>query len=292
MSLRILLAIVLCFSTLSCTIATKRGTTPGKVSAQTGPKKSSEPPDVPLKPDAPLPEDKLKATVGDIRGPLVEWLRKTKKVSYARLAQQAQKLIDQNGVPYLVDIKELPSKVESYKTMILPDGRELYISTANSYEGACGEQFVKLSVLRFENGLPVISTNQGPVVAKDIYLEKTVVKKSIYDPEGVVIFRPHADGPWNVTSTGDGIVWQFDLKQSLLEEWWRRLQRKYRDLREERPFIVISITTKGFRVETYEKNLLPGQYEQASPEIKDAPYLRRRIYKPKGTVVDFEAACT
>ncbi len=178
-----------------------------------------------------------------------------------------------------------------YKFLTLESGRDLYFSITNAFEGPGGEQFTKVSVMGFENGNPIILTSEGPIVVKGLKLEKTLLRKTSTDFNGVVIYRPRPEPPWNVTNDGKAILWQYDLKQSLLTNWWQRLARRYRELREERPFVVIRITESSFVVESYEKILLPAAYDQVDPQVPDDPYLMRRIYKPRGIVVDYLGAC-
>jgi len=75
---------------------------------------------------------------------------------------------------------------------------------------------------------------------------------------------------------------------SLMADWWRRLQRRFRDLRDERPFMLVRISDSAFQVETFEKALIPGQYEQ-TPSQQEG--LLRYVYRPRGVTVDISAAC-
>lgn len=255
-------------------------------------KLSEEPPEPPQKEDLPLPADALKAEHFDFRPELMKWAERARNATYKKVALEAQKLIKKNGLLYTVDVKTLLPKTEGYKAHKLEDGRELLISTANAFEGTCGELFVKISVLSFKDGNPVVLTNQGPLIVKGLLLEKTLVRKSESDNSGTILYRPRAEAPWNVTNDGKALIWQYDLKQALIMSWWQKLTRRYRELREERPFLAIRITDSDFIVETYEKILLPAAYEQVNPNTPDDPNLIRRIYKPKSIAVDFDSPCT
>ncbi len=242
--------------------------------------------------DLPLPEGQWKVESQDFRPELTRWVEKNTKATYTKVAQEAQRQINKNGLIYIVDVKNLAEKYFGYKSLTLPNGHDIHFSTANSFEGTCGEKYVKVSVMGFENGLPILLTNDGPKTVKGLTLEKTLLRRSEADTTGVILYRPQAEPPWNIAPDGKSLIWQYDLKQSLLLQWWQKLARRYRELREERPYIAVRITEDKFVVETYEKTLLPAAYEQVNPNQKDDPYLIRRVYKPKGIVVDFEAKCT
>lgn len=253
---------------------------------------TNAPPEPPQQKDLPLPAGQLKAVADDFRDELTHWVEKNSGASYAKVAKEAQKHVNKSGLIYLVDVKSLEGRYSGYKSLALPDGRDINFSTANAFEGTCGELFVKVSVMGFEKGRPILLTTEGPKTVPGLILEKTLLRKSEEDTEGTIVYRPQAEAPWNVSPDGKNIIWQYDLKQSLLLKWWQKLARRYRELREERPYIAVRISDEKFVVETYEKTLLPAAYEQLNPNKKDDPYLIRRLYKPRGIVVDFEGKCT
>jgi hypothetical protein len=132
----------------------------------------------------------------------------------------------------------------------------------------------------------VVLTSQGKVtIPKDatgLYFEKSFVRRS--DGEAPrIVFRPTTDWPWNVLPDGQGLLWRYYLHASVQDDWWKRVARKFRDLRDERPFVAIRITDNALTVESNERQLVPGQYEQVQPMIEGT---LRASYRPKSVLVE------
>lgn len=227
----------------------------------------------------------------DFRTPLAEWSRKHPQATYAKLAQQVQKLIKTYGVIYYVNIKDLAPRDEKFLYFTLKDGTKLLFDTTNGSDGPCGEYYVPVSVAGFEKGRIKLLTTHGPMTLpqnpKGIYFEKTLVRKS-GESSPTTFFIPNSELPWSVSPDAKYVGWKYDVRMSLVESWWRGLTRRLRDLREERPFVLIRITQENFVVETYYRALTPGQYEQVQA---DTDGILRYSFKPRGVTVDLSPGC-
>lgn len=239
-----------------------------------------------LSPPANLQESELVVQTEDFRTELSSWLRNNARQKYSRIAKEVQKNIDDKGIIFYVDIKDLPARDSAYHYFQMKDGRRLLFNVENASEGPCGQLFVPAAVVDFENGLPVLLTSKGRVTVPNetpgLYFEKTFVRKS----EGETpksIFRPTADWPWNVLPDAQGLIWKYDIRASVQDDWWRRLARRFRDLRDERPFVAVRITDNSLTVESNDRQLIPGQYEQVEPMIEGT---LRASYRPRSILVE------
>ena len=227
----------------------------------------------------------------DIRPYLYDWVRKNGNTSYARLAKEAQRLVGKYGLLYWVDISGLEKRDDRFRQLNVAKGESLVFNMAGGIVGPCGAHFVYVSVLGFDSTGIIVMTNRGPkVIPKTLaqpHFQGTEIRVS---PEAapLTLMRPSQDVPWNVSPDGRQLLWQYDLKMSLLENWWKKVVRRFRDLRDERPFLLVKISEAGFTVESNERALSPGQYEQVQSGIDG---VLRRAYKPRSVLVDINSAC-
>lgn len=241
--------------------------------------------------DLPLPDGEWKAIAHDFRPELATWSEKNSNANYSKVAKQAQKFIDSFGLIFQVNVKDLASKFAGYKSLSSPNGQIVHFSTTKTSSGTCGESFVSVSVLGFENGQPIVLTNYGPKTVDGLKLNTLIIRNSEAEENKLTLYRPEAAAPWNIGPDGKSIFWQYDLRQSVMLKWWQKLARRYRELREERPYAIVRINKEKFIVETSDKSLLPPAYEQVNPNQPQSPHLIRRVYKPRQIVVDYDGPC-
>lgn len=222
----------------------------------------------------------------DFRVEFSDWLRRNSGQRFSRIAKEVQSQINENGMIFYADVRDLPRRDKTYRSLELPDKRRLLFDVSQASEGPCGQLFVPVAVVDMNEGLPVLLTNQGQVALpknlKNLYFEKTFVRRSEAEPARVFI-RPGSDWPWNVLPEGNGLVWKFDIRASVQDNWWRRLARRFRDLRDERPFVAVRITEESLVVEGNERSLIPGQYEQVQPQVEGT---LRASYRPRSVLID------
>jgi hypothetical protein len=275
---RLIAILFLCFA---CTHNQKKPTVSGRPEPSL-----AKPSEVPKD----LAENEAVVLTEDFRVPLLDWMKRNPRANYAKLAKEIQKYIKTHGLIYYVNIKELEERDNKFQRLALKDGTTLLFDTATGSEGPCGEYFVPVSVAGFSDGRIIFLTSHGPKTlerdTKGLLLERTIIHR--FPGESVTFYLPTSDIPWNVSTDGKYVAWKYDLKMSLVENWWRTVVRRFRDLREERPFALIRISQGDFVVETNERALGPGQYEQVPSDVEG---VLRYAYKPRGVSADVAEGC-
>lgn len=233
-----------------------------------------------------LQKNEVLVLTEDFRQNFSSWLRLNANQRFSRIAKEVQKQIDENGMIFYADIRDLPQRDSAYRFLELTNGEKLLFDAGQASEGPCGQLYAPVAVVDFESGAPVLLTSAGrmtlPKDFKGLYFEKTFVRRSEAEPARI-LYRPKTEWPWNALPEGDGLLWKYEIRASVQDNWWKKLARRFRDLRDERPFVAVRITENSLTVEANEKQLIPGQYEQVASPTEGT---LRASYRPRSVLVD------